>query len=291
MMKNVRILALSIAVAAGSLAVVGCSGATATEQPASSANALSKAPVGVNTHGMVKVVGDALGDVALRPDQRVELEKLASDAEARHLAQAAGRKELMTALADQIESGTLDKAALQPKVDRVAADLEKSRPDDQAAMLRVHALLDPDQRNAFVDALQARMKGKHREGQKGMHEGFGRMRQLADDLKLTDDQRAQIKDVMKSARENGGGPQMRQVRERFNAGKHSLESFRTEKFEPAADLAGKQVDLRAKAQEGTTRMIGFAEKILPILTPEQRKIAADKIREVAANGGQSPLLH
>ena len=29
------------------------------------------------THGVVKLIGDALGEVALRPDQRTELEKLA----------------------------------------------------------------------------------------------------------------------------------------------------------------------------------------------------------------------
>jgi hypothetical protein len=31
-------------------------------------------------------------------------------------------------------------------------------------------------------------------------------------------------------------------------------------------------------------MIGIAEKILPILTPEQRVLAAQKIREHAASG-------
>jgi Spy/CpxP family protein refolding chaperone len=289
MMKNVRIVWFSLAVAAGALSVVGCSGATATEQPQTSASAATKAPVGANTHGVVKLVGEALGEVSLRPDQRVELEKLATEVEARHMAMADGRKDLMRSLADQIEAGSLDKAALQPKIDRVVADLQKSQPDDQAALVRVHALLDSDQRNAFVDALEARMKGgKGKHGGFANHEGFARMRQLADDLKLTDDQRAQIRDIMKEERGKGGGPDFRAMGERFHAGKRSLESFRTDKFEPMA-LAGKQVDLRDKVQDGTTRMVGVAEKILPILTPDQRKIAADKLRDFAARGGPAPL--
>ena len=36
--------------------------------------------------------------------------------------------------------------------------------------------------------------------------------------------------------------------------------------------------MKERAAQGTTKMLGVAEKILPILTPEQRKIAADKLR-------------
>jgi len=38
-------------------------------------------------------------------------------------------------------------------------------------------------------------------------------------------------------------------------------------------------------------MTGLAEKILPILTPEQRKIAADKVRSMAASGDATLLGH
>jgi hypothetical protein len=37
-------------------------------------------------------------------------------------------------------------------------------------------------------------------------------------------------------------------------------------------------------------MLGLAEKVLPILTPEQRKIAADKLRAMSANG-ETPFAH
>ena len=117
-MKLVRSLFLSLTVLGGASFVVACGGSV-EHSPQTSAAAATKAPIGTNTHGFVKVVGDALGEVALRPEQRTEIEKLAQDAEARHAPMFEGRKELMLAFADQIERGTIDKAALQPKIDRV----------------------------------------------------------------------------------------------------------------------------------------------------------------------------
>lgn len=303
-MKNARTFALALVLSAGSLAAIGCGGTV--EQPQTQASAVSKAPIGQNTHGMVKMVGDALGEVSLRPDQRTELEKLAAAAEARHAAMHDGRKELALAVADQIEKGSIDRNALQPKIDRVVSELEKARPEDKQAFARVHAILDNEQRNAFVDALEAKFKhgpghhgkGKHgpnaggeeHHGFKGGHHG---MKQLAEDLKLTDDQKDKIKDVFKAQMRPADGrgelaprPSFKEMHERMSAGKKSLDSFRTEKFD--ADGIAPPVD---KAKAGSGRFLDVAEKILPILTPEQRKIAADKIREMANKGGELPFAH
>lgn len=275
-MKLLRVLAIT----AFASSFVACGGSV--EQPQTQASAVTKAPVGTQTHGFVKVVGEALGEVPLRADQRSELEKLAVDAETRHAALADGRKDLMSAIADQIESGTIDRTALQPKIDRVVADFEKARPQDQAALARMHAILDADQRNAFVDALEAKMKAHH--GEHGPMQGFAKLKQLGDELNLTDDQRSQIRSVMMEAHKDGkghhGGPH--EWKARMHEGKKALESFRGDTFDPNA--MGPHGDLKEKAAEGTTRIVGIAEKVLPILTPEQRKIAADKLRSLAQSG-------
>src|SRR5579864_5811103 len=158
-MKNVRTLAFVLTLAA-SAASVACSGGTTTDaqQPQTSASALTKAPVGVNTHGMVRVVGEAFGEVALRADQRAELEKLVTEAETRQAATVDARKDLMVTIADQVEKGSVDRTALQPKIDALVAVLQKNQADHAAAMTKAHALLDADQRSAFVDALHAKMK-------------------------------------------------------------------------------------------------------------------------------------
>jgi Spy/CpxP family protein refolding chaperone len=314
-MKNVRTLALSIplavslsVLAVGSLAMTGCGGSV--EQPQTQASAVTKAPIAPQTHGVVKVFGDALGEVALRPDQRTELEKLAVAAEQRHLAMADGKKDLMLAVADQLEKGSIDRAALQPKIDRIIADLEKGRPEDTASLARMHAILDSEQRNAFADALEAKFKGKHggwkhgggdkgKDGPKGEageraggadQGGAGGMHglmQLAADLRLTDDQKSQIKDALKAGHE---GHSFREMHERMSEGKKVLESFRSDTFD--ANVATPAPEkLRERAAIGTSRALGVAEKILPILTPDQRKIAAEKLRTMASSGAELPFAH
>ena len=300
-MKNVRSFVFAVAVGAGSLAAVGCGGSV--EQPNTQASAVTRAPVAPQSHGVVKLFGAALGEVALRPDQRVELEKLALAADARHASMGDGNKDLMLAVADQVEKGAFDKASLQPKIDRIIADLEKGRPEDTAALACMHAILDPDQRNAFADALESQFKGKHHggkhhgadgekgeageAGEHGRMGGMHAMKQLADDLKLTDDQRSQIKDVLKSGHE---GHSFREMKDRMDHGKQVLESFRSDKFDATA-VAPPPEKVRERATAGTTRFLGVAEKVLPILTPDQRKIAAEKLRQMANAGVDMPFAH
>lgn len=314
-MKHVRVLALSLSLAAFGAAAMGCSG-TESNRPQTSASAATKAPIGQNTHGVVKVVGDALGEVALRPEQRTEIEKLVAEAAARHTNMGGGRKELMLAFADQIEKGSLDKGALQPKIDKVVADIEKVRPDDAAALARLHAILDNDQRSAFVDALESQMKhqrghhgmkghhesdapgdavkgeaakpehaeGEHHDRLKGHHGNpFGRMHQLAEELKLTTEQKVQIGAVFaEGAKEHH--KDFSAMRAKMKEGKERMETFRTDKFDANAMPMLQKDAARDKIKEGSGKVFGFAEKVLPILTPEQRKIAADKIRNAAEHG-------
>jgi len=297
-MKLVRSIAFSLSVASMSVFAVACGG-TVEHSPQTSASAATKAPIGTNTHGVVKLVGEALGEVPLRPEQRAEIEKLASEAEARHAPLADAHKELMLAFADQVERGSIDKAALQPKIDKAAADFEKARADDRAALEKLHGLLDSDQRNAFVDALEKQMKAKRGERREHMKAGFGKLKQLADDLKLTDEQKSRIKDVMREARKEGKegwkqhargehGPSHAEWKGQ-HLGKKPLEAFREDKLD--LEKVAPRHDVKAMARFGTDRMTNIAEKILPILTPDQRKIAADKLRAMAASGDAALLPH
>ncbi len=49
--------------------------------------------------------------------------------------------------------------------------------------------------------------------------------------------------------------------------------------------------MKAIADASTERAAVMAEKLLPILTAEQRKIAADKLRAMANGGDTSLLVH
>ncbi|MBX3230289.1 MAG: Spy/CpxP family protein refolding chaperone [Labilithrix sp.] len=292
-------LALASVIAVSSFAVA-CGGTV--ETPQTQASAATKAPVAQNTHGAVKLVGDALGEVALRPEQRAEIEKLAADAEARHQPMAEGKKELLVAFADQVESGAIDRGALQPKIDKVTSDGAKARTEDRAALVKLHDILDKQQRNDFADALERQVKGKRGElhVRGGGERGFGPLHKLASDLNLTDEQKTKIKDALKESFKEG----MKEAREhhrggprrgphgggKHGGGKHGprgnpIEAFREDKLElpgaPPGPPPGAFGD----------HMLKTAEKILPILTPEQRKLAADKLRTLATEGNAALIVH
>jgi Spy/CpxP family protein refolding chaperone len=271
-------LPLTLALAAPAL---GCGGGVVSEPPTSAEAATTRAPVAQSTHGPLKLVGDALGDVPLTAGQRAQIEQLATDAETRHADARTARQALMLALADQVQAGALDRPALQPKIDALAAALAKAQPADRASFEQLHAILSADQRTAFVDALEARFaehKGKARESHP--------LKQWGDDLKLTADQREQIKTALhdrfaKSA--HSGQPEQAWM-EGFHHGQKVLTAFKQDRF--VMDEVAPARDLSQAASKMSDHFLGLAETVLPLLTAEQRSTLAAKLRERASAGAE-----
>jgi Spy/CpxP family protein refolding chaperone len=281
-MRSVVSFALPLILAVPSVA---CGGSVTTEQPATAAAVTTRAPIAQSAHGPTKLIGDALGDVPLTAAQRTELEQLAADTEARHANARAAGKDMMLALAGQVEAGTLDRASLKAKVDAVAAALVAAQPADRAAFQKLHDLLGPDQRVAFVDAFEARAKARFAgAGEAGPSggggPGKGMMGQWAADLALTDAQKQEIKAALEQRRqagadgEHGPGRPMREGAQR--AGK-LLEAFKQDRF--VLDEVAPPRDIGQMTSHASERFIGLAEIALPVLTPQQRALAAQKIRE------------
>ncbi len=284
-MKRVK-LVVSVVLVSGVVSLLGCSGSTAAGDPASGGSATSApagtrvAPVAPNAQSTrVRMLADALSSVPLRDDQRAEIEALASQADARHVAAAGARAEVVKALAAQIEAGQIDRSALQSKIDAAADAANGARPADQAALQRLHALLTPEQRGQVADAIESRhkaMRGEHpRVGRKG------RMAQWAADLKLTEAQQAQIAATFASA--GAKGADARKAMHGWHGwhGEHAggdfAESFRSETLTLTA-----LTDAHTQANAMADHVVGMAQAVLPILTPEQRTLAAGKLLERAA---------
>jgi len=282
--RHMSRFALPIALALAAPAF-GCGGTTA-EPPATGASATTRAPVAQNAHGMVKLAGQALADVPLTASQRTEIEQLAADAETRHAESLAARKDLTLAIATQVEAGRIDRGALQPKIDALVVAMQRSQPADRTAFEQLHAVLGPDQRTAFVDALEARFV------ETLGHRGHGHpLKAWADDLQLSDDQRTQIKSIFtqrfQAAKRSGGdAPWAEMSGQRAKV----LDAFRQDRF--VLNEVAPAADVQAKANKMTDHMIGIAEQVIPILTPQQRTIAAQKLRtradvfEVVGPAGQ-----
>ena len=143
-------------------------------------------------------------------------------------------------------------------------DLVSAR-EDASPVLRkgledLHGILDSGQREAFVNALESKMK-ELKEGSEGWRD------QLAKDLGLSDDQRQRIDDVVSKAK-----PQLKEERAMakkiFEAFKG--DDFSVEKVAPVGDVGERT---RARAES----MIGVAKELVDILSPEQRDVLAKKI--------------
>jgi Spy/CpxP family protein refolding chaperone len=270
----------SLALVLASTAAVGCGGTAGAEPPATAETVTTKAPVAVAAHGPVKLFGEALGDVPLTASQRAALEQLASDAETRHAQTRTARQDLLTALAAQVEAGAIDRTALQPKIAAITAAMQASQPADRAAFEELHAVLTPDQRVAFVDAVQARAQ-QHMAGFKG----HGGLHQWAQDLQLTDDQKAQIKAAVTQKMQAAGGPEAHDKGAKHlqggGGGDAVMAAFKQDTF--VLDQVQPAKDVGQMVGHMTDHFIGLAEAAVPILTPAQRTIAAQKLREHAAS--------
>jgi Spy/CpxP family protein refolding chaperone len=276
-MRSLGCIALPVTLVMA-LPALGCGGSTVSEQVASADSAMTRAPVATNAHGPLKFIGEALGEVPLSPAQRTEIEKMAADADTRHADARAARRDLMLALADQVQAGQVDRNALTPKVDGLAAALGRAQPADRASFEQLHALLNADQRTAFVNALEARI-GERRSDFREKHP----LKQWADDLKLSDAQKQQIRTALRdhfraSGHAHGGD----HVREWEGHGQHAakvLAAFKSDRF--VMDEVAPAKDLGKAAGKMSERFLGMAETVVPLLTPEQRAIAAQKIRAKA----------
>jgi Spy/CpxP family protein refolding chaperone len=250
---------------AGLVALSGCASSTEGQAAAAAQVGMNEDPPEVAHMGFIR---EALAKVSLRADQRPLVEQLGREAEARHEPIRNARIALQGALADQVTAGKIDRTLLKPQIDALLQTIEQSRAADRVALGRLHDILDKTQRNQFVDAVEDGFKQR-------MHDrpGMQHAKRWAADLNLSDQQRDQIRASMQARFQGQREAMKEQMHTMRKQGKKMLESFREDQFTPDGTIFG-----RDKIERGISRMIDFAETALPVLTPEQRAIAAQKIR-------------
>jgi Spy/CpxP family protein refolding chaperone len=218
-----------------------------------------------------RFVRQALAHVSLRADQKAEIDRLANEAETRHAGIERARQLLNVAIAEQVQAGKIDRAALQPPIGALLASIEQTRPADRAAIVRLHDILDKQQRSQLADAMQASFR-EH----KGRHPGMHEMRGIAKDLGLTEQQEQQIRAAIRAYFDGGHGKGTGHWKEAREQGAALLDSFRQDQFSLDQNAATLWSGERVQRRVG--RLIDIAEAALPILTVEQRARAAELIR-------------
>jgi Spy/CpxP family protein refolding chaperone len=254
----------------GAVALSACGGASVDAETAAAAQAGGGEDPPEVAH--MRFIREALSKLTLRADQKAIVEQLGREADARHEPIRNARSALQGALADQVAAGKIDRAALKPQVDALLQAIEQSRAADRVALGRLHDVLDTTQRNQFVDAIEDqfhRGRGEHG-GMGGMH-----MKRWASDLNLTDQQRDQIRASIHAKFQGDRDAMREQFHQMREQGKAMLESFRQDQFTPDANAP---IFTKDKLERGVGKMIDLAEAAIPVLTPEQRAIAAQKIR-------------
>jgi len=225
--------------------------------------------------GARRVFEQALADVELRPDQIKAVEAMKSEAKKRHEPVKAAKRELATAVADQIEAGKIDRCALDTEIDKVASAKAQAHPGDRAAFEKLHSILDRDQRTKFVDALKQRWQA-HRQ----TRESSALADKMARMLGLTDEQKDKVEKVLSGLHEIGEALGVHEGhREKWTK---ILEAFKGDKF--SLDEIAPMGDVAAMTKKGIEGHLWAAEAILPILDKDQRTLLAEKIREKVSGG-------
>lgn len=198
----------------------------------------------------------ALSQVQLRQDQRAAADAILLQTKPSHAAVKASRKALRSALATQVEIGRVDRKALRAFVDAVAIASQDERRAERTAFEKLHALMDAKQRAAFADAMTAAMAD---------HPHRDRLESLERYLKLSPDQKKELEKAIDA--EKAKHPDKR--------GAKSFEGFKQDKLAIDSVLPS---EARAQMFARIERELRIAEKIAPLLTPEQRARAATKLR-------------
>jgi hypothetical protein len=217
-------------------------------------------------HGFVQIIGEALSEVDLRPDQETAVEALGNHIEPLEAHVDAAEAAILNALSSGVRAGSIDRAALEPYVtDYVNARVDVST-DLRTAIDKLHSILDSAQRADFADALEARVHSVRMAILSGQ-----RIEGLASALQLTDAQKERIlDDLHKIASE---------LEPERTAIHHAIEAFREDAF--AIDNVMPKSEVPERARTRATRLIDMTEGLMKLLDSKQREKLADRIHEAA----------
>jgi Spy/CpxP family protein refolding chaperone len=231
------------------------------------------------------MLGAALRLDSLTPSQRTAIEQLE---QTRHTAEGPVRQadaQLMTALAQQVEQASINRAALAPTLSARESAAVAARNVDLDTLQKLHDLLTPAQRAQLVDGMEARFQGEHGKGG-GPGAGFqggGHLGGIAKKLGLSDQQKQQIMANLRAERQAEGTTPPTQHPDFRAQGKAWLDSFKGDTFNASA--AGANMPQHMARREG--RMEDLLTAAVPVLTPAQRAELASHLRARAAHESHS----
>lgn len=221
----------------------------------------------------------------LRADQRVAVESLAKDMKAKAAPLRVLHAKAMKQVAEGVRAGKIDQAQVKALIQQAKTQAQALKPDFLTSLNKLHAILDPAQRTQLVQLIKEK-KQKRFKGMHGKHRG--KMRKMAKELNLTEDQKAQIKTALR-AKFRGMHKERGKMSGEWQQRKADMQAaaaaFTSDSFDARSLALFQKKGPGAKAGHMGMKMVTMSETILPILTPDQRELLATKIEKRAARKG------
>jgi hypothetical protein len=214
--------------------------------------------------GVARLVGDAISSLCLSAADRPAVDQALENLTARSAAVSQAKQDLLLALADALESGSMDECATEEKIDAWAAVASGVATGIGSDLAQIHDVLDAGERQELADALASGIEQQREQAASGAW-----MDELAENLELSPEQVGQIKDVVK-----GFAPE---IEAESAAHAKAIDALRGEVFTPGEAIPSETVSTQTKKR--ADRMVAFTEALIGILTPEQRARAAEALSE------------
>jgi hypothetical protein len=217
---------------------------------------------------LLDMIGDAISEVALTPEQESHLYSTVEDVRGRHKSVLSLRTTLAIDIATSVEHGKIDEKQIFLDAEQLGKERALVENDDARAIEDLHDTLGPEQRVAFAHALR---DAADRVKLDDFRTRYGTWR---NDLRITTHQDAVIEPRLRtdtrSATEAQTERAARQKRMRDLA-----DAFAKPKLVAGPFL---DPDVERTTEHRVHRLVAFLEIVLPELDADQRDKAASFIR-------------
>lgn len=271
---------------------IGCGGAAAstpTTTTAVSVRADDEASAGVIEHhryhhhgGVTLLIAMSLDTLSVTPEQQAAVETIRTSLHTRMAPARAAEQGLVAALADGVASASIDTAKVDAAVAQVTTTAATVHDACTDALNALHAVLTPRQRTALVDRVEAHWavwQKANAEEPGPTYPNDGHVATLVLKLGLNAEQVDKIRAAFgdRASAQPRFDPQMIATHLRAFG-----DAFRSEKFD-AKGLATASTANAHMVGWGAAHMARFVETVSPVLTPDQRAIFAQRLREHASH--------
>jgi Spy/CpxP family protein refolding chaperone len=277
-MRRITLIGFALAVGSSACAHTGSGDPGATADQA--ASELREHHRHHHQGGVTQFIAMSLDTLGTDDAKQPQVDKIESDlfgcmAPARDI-----EKSLLGKLADGVAAGQIDDAQVDATIAQLRPAAEAVHDCASSSLNKLHAILSPTERAVVVDKVQANYevwRQVNHEAEAGGQEKGGRLADLADELDLTPEQ---VEKMSNELRVRFAGPRSSAFDpKQTEAHLQAFETaFASESFDAKSITTNANGHL---ASHGARRMALFYETVAPLLTPDQRTLLAQHLRQRA----------